>query len=50
MAIEKNNKYTRSYIYQNYKIDNKKSDYKKHLNELELELYDLCMYIQNNHF
>ena len=50
MAIQKNNKYTRSYIYQNYNIEIKKSDYKKHLNELELELYDLCMYIQNNHF
>jgi hypothetical protein len=50
LAIQKDNKYTKSYIYKNAYVNNIKSDYKKHLNELELELYDICMYIQNNHF
>jgi hypothetical protein len=50
LAYEKNNKYTKSYIYKNLNLIHTKSDYKKHYNELELELYDLCKYIENNHF
>jgi hypothetical protein len=50
LAYEKNNKYTKSYIYKNLNLLHIKSDYKKHYNELELELYDLCKYIENNHF
>lgn len=50
LAIQKNNKYTKSYIYQNYNIEKNKSDYKKHINGLEIELYDICLYIEHNHF
>jgi hypothetical protein len=47
---QKKTKKTKSYIYINYNIENTKPDFKKHLNEIEIELYDLCKYIEENHF
>jgi len=49
MALQKGNKYTKSYIYKNPYLEDMRSDYKKHLNHLDLELYDMAMYIQENH-
>jgi len=47
---QKKTKKTKSYIYINYNIENTKPDFKKHQNEIEIELYDLCKYIEENHF
>jgi len=49
MALQKGNKYTKSYIYKNPFLEDMRSDYKKHLNHLDLQLYDMAMYIQENH-